>query len=161
MDVAHLEAGALAREAARAERRETALVRDLGQRVRLVHELRELRGAEELLDDRRDRLVVDELLRHQRLDVLQAHPLLDRALHADQPDPVLVLDQLADRTHAPVAEMVDVVDLTVAVLELDQVPHDLEDVLAPQRPLLERHVDCLSLWFSLRRPTARDRIAPG
>ena len=40
--VAHLEAGALARETARAERREAALVRDLGERVRLVHELREL-----------------------------------------------------------------------------------------------------------------------
>src|SRR6185312_4286286 len=43
--VAHLEAGALARETARAQRRETTLVRDLGQRVGLVHELRELRGA--------------------------------------------------------------------------------------------------------------------
>ena len=138
--VAHLEAGALAREAARAERREPALVRDLGERVRLVHELRELRGPEELLDDRRDRLVVDELLRHQRLDVLQAHALLDGALHADETDAVLVLDQLADRADAAVAEVVDVVDLAVAVLELDQVAHDLEDVLAAQRALVERHV---------------------
>ena len=99
------------------------------------------RRAEELLDDRRDRLVVDELLRHQRLDVLQAHALLDRALHADEADAVLVLDQLADRAHAAVAEVVDVVDLAVAVLELDQVADDLEDVLAAQRALLERHVD--------------------
>ena len=43
MHVAHLEAGALARQTAGAERREAALVRDLGQRVGLVHELRELR----------------------------------------------------------------------------------------------------------------------
>src|SRR5690242_21439052 len=50
-------------------------VGDLGKRVRLVHELRELARAEELLDDGRDRLVVDQLLRHQRLDVLQAHAL--------------------------------------------------------------------------------------
>ena len=98
------------------------------------------RRAEELLDDRRDRLVVDELLRHQRLDVLQAHALLDRPLHAHEADAVLVLDQLADRADAAVAEVVDVVDLAVAVLELDQVADDLENVLAAQRPLLERHV---------------------
>src|ERR1044072_5604722 len=41
--VADFEAGALARETARAERRETAFVRQLGERVRLIHELRELR----------------------------------------------------------------------------------------------------------------------
>src|SRR5439155_1507681 len=82
----------------RAEGREAPLVRDLGERVRLVHELRELRGAEELLDHGGYRLVVDELLRHQRLDVLQAHALLDRPLHADEPDAVLVLDELADGT---------------------------------------------------------------
>ena len=42
MDVAHLEAGALARQTARPKRREAALVGDLGERVGLVHELREL-----------------------------------------------------------------------------------------------------------------------
>ena len=40
VDVADLEARALARQAARPERRETPLVRDLGERVGLVHELR-------------------------------------------------------------------------------------------------------------------------
>jgi hypothetical protein len=41
--VPDLEPGALARQPARPEGREAPLVRDLGQRVRLVHELRELR----------------------------------------------------------------------------------------------------------------------
>src|SRR5262245_40745310 len=156
--VAHLEAGALARETARAEGGEAALVRDLRQRVRLVHELRQLRRPEELLDDRGDRLVVDELLRHQRLDVLQAHALLDGALHADETDAVLILHQLADRTHAAVAEVVDVVDLPVAVLELDQVLHDLEDVLAAQRALVEGRVQ-LELVVELEPPDARQVVA--
>ena len=47
--VAHLEAGALAGEAARPQSRDAALVGDLGERIVLVHELRQLRGAEELL----------------------------------------------------------------------------------------------------------------
>ncbi len=63
MDVADLEARALAVEAARPEGGEAALVRHLGQRVDLVHELRELAAGEEVADDGRQRLRVDQLLR--------------------------------------------------------------------------------------------------
>jgi hypothetical protein len=81
-------------------------------------------------------LAVDQVVRHQRLDLLERHALLDRPLHAHESDPVLVLEQLADHAHAPVAEVVDVVDPLVgigAVLELDQVLHRGEDVVGPQR----------------------------
>ena len=109
--VAHLEAGPLARQAARSEGRQAPLVRDLRQRVRLVHELRQLRRAEELLDRRDDRLGVDQVVRHRRVDVLvDGHLLLDRPLHADEADAELVLQQLAHRADAAVAEVVDVVD---------------------------------------------------
>ena len=158
--VTHFEAGALARQAAGAERREAALVRDLGERIGLIHELRQLAGAEELLDHRRHRLVVDELLRHQRFDVLQAHAFLDGALHAHQTDAILVLHQLADGAHAAVAEMIDVVDRAVAVLQLDEVAHDLEDVLAAQRPLIERGVEA-QLVVELQAPDAREIVALG
>ena len=59
--------------------------------------------------------------------------LLDRALHAEQPDAVLVLEQFADRTHTPVAEIVDIVDLALAVLQIDQRLDDREDILGAQR----------------------------
>src|SRR5436190_2882552 len=160
VDVAHLEPRTLAREPARAEGGEAALVGDLGERVRLVHELRELGGPEELLDHGRHRLVVDELLRHQRLDVLETHALLDGALHAHETDAVLVLDQLADGAHAAVAQVVDVVDLAVAVLELDEVADDLQDVLAAQRPLIEGHVD-LELVVQLEASHAREVVTLG
>src|SRR5437764_1070840 len=90
---------ALAREAAGAERRETAAVREAGERVRLVHELRQLRGAEELLQRRDHRPDVDDRLRRDRVDVLGRHPLADDALHPVEPDPEGLLDQLADGTH--------------------------------------------------------------
>ena len=105
-------------------------MRDLGERVRLVHELRELRAAEVLLDDRRDRLRVDQVVRHERVDFLRhAHALLDGALHADETDAVLVLHQLADGADATIAEVVDVVDGPAAVLQLDEVTDGLQDVL--------------------------------
>src|SRR4029078_9698589 len=52
--VAHLDRRALAGEAAGAEGAQTATVRQARQRVRLVHELAELAGAQGLLERRAD-----------------------------------------------------------------------------------------------------------
>ena len=52
VDVPDLQLGALAGETARAQRREPPLVRQLRQRVGLVHKLRQLAAAEEALDRR-------------------------------------------------------------------------------------------------------------
>src|SRR4051794_4289511 len=132
MHVAHLKPRTLARQTARAERRETPLVRDLGERVGLVHELRELRGAEELAHRSSRGLRVDQVLRHDGVDIDRRHALLDRALHAQEADPVLVLHQLADRAHPSIAEVVDVVDLTPTVAQVNQRFDDREDVFLAQ-----------------------------
>src|SRR5947209_1605915 len=100
-----------ARQAARAERGKAAPVREPGERVRLVHELRELRRAEELLQRRHDRPDVDDRLRRDRVDVLGRHPLAHDALHAVEPDAERLLDQLARRAQAPVAEVLVLVEL--------------------------------------------------
>ncbi len=110
VDVADLEACSLARQAARAERREATTVGEAGERVDLVHELRELAGAEELLDRGDHRPDVDECHRRDRLDVLGGHALADDAFHAGEADADLVLDELADRADAPVGEVVLVVE---------------------------------------------------
>ena len=130
MHVAHFEAGALAREAARSERREAALVRQLGERVRLVHELRQLRRSEERLDHRRDRARVHEVVERDLLGIgVDRHALLDQARHAGQADRELVRDQLADRADAPVAEVVDVVRVAASLVQLDEVADDRDEVL--------------------------------
>jgi hypothetical protein len=139
--VADLEARPLARQAARPERREAALVRDLRQRVGLVHELRQLRGPEELANRGHDRLRVDQVVRHGGRHLLvDRHLLLDRTLHADQPDAELVLEQLADRPHAPIAEVIDVVHVGRVPPQLQLVLDDLVEVLRVQDLLVERGV---------------------
>ena len=153
MHVAHFEAGALARQTARSKGRKAALVGDFRQRVGLVHELRELRGAEELAHRRRRRLGVDQVVRHHGVDVDRAHALADRALHAQQADAVLVLHQLADRADAAVAEMVDVVDFAAAVLEVVQDLDDGEDVVLAQHALRCRAVSKSRREFIFTRPT--------
>ena len=111
VDVADLEGGAVTGQTTRPERGQAALVGQTGQRVGLVHELRQLAGAEELLDGGDDGPDVDQGLRRDGLDVLGRHPLANDALHAGQADPDLVLDQLAHGAQATVAEVVDVVRL--------------------------------------------------
>ena len=126
--VAHLEAGALAGQAAGSQCRHAALVGDLGERVVLVHELRELRGAEELLDRGRHRLGVDQFLGHQALGLGQRQALLHGALDAHQADAEHVLRHLTHGTHAAVAEVVDVVHHAVAVADVDQHAQRVDDV---------------------------------
>ncbi len=54
-------------------------------------------------------------------------------LIAQEPDPVLVFHQLADRAHPAVAEMVDVVDVAAPVLQIEQHVENGQDVLLAQR----------------------------
>ena len=135
VDVADFEACALAGQAARAEGRQAALVRDAGGGIGLVHELRQLRGTEEFLDGGDDRADVHQGLRGDLVGFLHAHALAHDALHAGQADAELVLDQLADRADAAVAEVVDVVDLEafLAAVQRDDVTHRGDDVALGER----------------------------
>ena len=142
VDVAHRgrDVGATAgaalvtRKATRAEGREAALVREARQRVGLVHELRQLGGAVELLDGGHDRSDVDQGLRRDVVHVLGGHALADDALHAAHADAELVLHQLADRAHATVAKVVDVIELLglVAAMQGEEVAQGGDDVLVGQ-----------------------------
>ena len=125
--VTDLEAGALTGQAAWPERGQAPLVGQARQRVVLVHELRQLRGAEELLDRGHDRADVDQRLRRDGLDVLGGHALAHDPLHARQADADLVLDQLADRADAAVGEVVLVVD-AVGGLAVGHVQGEVEHV---------------------------------
>ena len=115
----------------------------LGQRIVLVHELRQLRGAEEFLDRGGHRLRVDHLLRHDRFALGDREALLHRALDAHQADAESVLRHFPDAAHAAIAQVIDVVHVAVAVADVDQGLHDLDDVFlaehARARDLLAAH----------------------
>ena len=50
----------------------------------------------------------------------------------------MIFYQLADRAHAAVAQVVDVVRGALAVVDVEDAPHDRDEVLAPQRAVLWR-----------------------
>ena len=109
--VAHLEPGAVTGQAAGAQGGQAALMGQLGQGVVLIHELGQGRGAEKLLDGGHHRADVDQRLGSHDVHILglQGHALPDDPLHAGEADAELVLQQLAHRTDAAVAQVVDVV----------------------------------------------------
>src|SRR5581483_5575474 len=132
------ESGALTRQAARPQGRQAPLVRDLRERVRLVHELRQLARPEELADRRHHRLGVDQVVRHGRRHLLvDAHLFLDGAFHAYQADAELVLQQLANGAHAAVAQVIDIVDGADGLTQLQQIADGRVKIVGLQRAVLE------------------------
>src|SRR5258705_1163244 len=112
VNVADFKSGALARQAAWSQRRETAFVRNFRKRIGLIHELRELARAKKLTHCGSHGLGVDEVAWHRGLHFLvDRHLLLDRTFHAFKADAKLVFEEFADRTYAAVAEMVDIIRL--------------------------------------------------
>ena len=172
VNVADLEAGTLTRKTARTERGQTTLVRQAGQRVGLVHELRQLAGAEELLDGGNDGPDVDQRLRRDRLDVLGGHALADDALHPGQTRADLVLDELADGAKTTVAEVVDVVgldahgvatgcdELGLARVEADEVLDRRDDVFHRHGALRQRK-RCAELLVDLVATDLGEVVALG
>ena len=133
-------------------------MRDLRERVGLVHELRELGRPEKLANRRHDRLGINEIVRHGRRHFLvDGHLFLDRAFHPDQADAELVLEELAHRPHAPVAEVIDVVDVRRILPELEQILDDLVEVLRVQDLLVERRVEP-ELRVELQTADAREVV---
>ncbi len=160
VNVAHLEAGPVARQPPGTQGREPALVGNLRQRIRLVHELAQLAGAEKLLHRRRYHLGVDEVANQDVVEVLDSKALPDGALHAHEANAKLALEQFADGAHAPVAEVVDVVHRPLAVTQLDDVAHRGDDVLERQGSLIQRKVQS-QLRVQLQAPDVGQVVSLG
>ena len=140
MHVAHVETGSLAVQAARSQGGQPPFMRELRERIGLVHDLRELAAAEEILDRRRDRLRIDERARRHVLLIANRHALLHRAAQLEEAFAELVGRQLVDGAHAAVAEVVDVVDVALAGPQLDDVADGVKVIEAPKRHLRFRDV---------------------
>src|SRR5688572_23152935 len=133
MNVTYVHAGAVTAQAARAQRGETTLVRQLGERVQLIHELRHLAAAKELADSGHDWPGrADQALRRDLLRVLNRHALANTALKALEPGAHVHLDQLANRADPSVAEMVDVVRVAQPVVEPNHLADDRDKILVAE-----------------------------
>ena len=143
MDVADFEASAVAVEASGPEGGETTLVRQLGERVDLVHQLGQLATREELADRIAEGLRVDELLRGDRVDalVVLVDAGLDRLDDVLEAGAALVGEELADVAHAAGTKVIDVIDRTVSGAQLAKELGGFDDVLRGDRAGIKRDVE--------------------
>ena len=140
MHIPHIKAGPFPGQAARPQGRQPPLVRQLCQRVGLVHKLRQLGAAKELPYRRHYRPDVDQALRCGHFLLDQRHLFLDHPLHPQQPDANLVLHQFPHRAHPPVAQMVNVVRHTLRPLLQQTLPRQQVQVILPSfSPVHQQH----------------------
>ena len=109
--VTYLKSGTLAAKTARPEGRQASLVRDLGQRIRLVHELAELVCSKEGVDYRTQGLCIDQVNGREYFVVAHVHTLTDRSGHSSKTDSELIGHLLAYGAHTAVRKVVNVVNL--------------------------------------------------
>ena len=118
--VTHFKACAFAGQAARSKRRDTSFVSDLGQGVGLVHKLRELGRPKELANGSRDGLAVNKVVRLKVVGLGLTKPLFHGPLNTHEPGTKLIFGKLTHASHAAVAQVIDVIDLTTAVAQFNK-----------------------------------------
>ena len=104
-------------------------MRKLGQRVCLIHKLRQGRGTEKFLNCRCHRPDVDQALRCYNIEILKCHSLTDDSLHTAESDTELVLQEFTDAADTAVAEMVDIVTLCQPVCKAVEVVDRTENII--------------------------------
>ena len=141
--VAHFESGAIAAQSTGSERGQAALVRELCQRIRLIHELRELRAPEEISNHGAERFWIHQLLRRHAVDVdvEQSHALFHQTLGPGETDAALIGEQLADRSDAAAAKMIDVIQRAFAAAQVDQIFDRSDKIFVSQNSLGQIDID--------------------
>ena len=127
--VTHLKSGTLTAKTARPEGRQATLVRDLGQWIRLIHELAELIGSKEGINYRTQRLCIDQVNRREDFVVAHVHALADCSGHSGKTDSKLIGHLLAHGAHTAVRKVVNVVNLRLRIAQLDEVLYDGDNII--------------------------------
>ena len=136
MYVADFEPRTFTGKTARSQSGKTTLMRELCQRVRLVHELGQLGAAEEFLDSSYDWADIDERLYTHLILVLGSHSLANHPFHTGETDTELVLQELTDAADATIAQMVDVITLAIALHHVQEIVNAGDDIADLQRAVI-------------------------
>ena len=133
--IAHFHPSPLPLQATRAQRAQAALVGQFRKGIDLIHELAQLAAPHELAHGPQHQLGVHQLGRHHLFGIAHRHSVAHALFQPRQSHPDLALQQLADRIHATVTQMIHHVRIDLTVVDPDHAPHDVQEVLTGQDPL--------------------------
>ena len=136
--ISDLESGSVSWKSTRTKGWKSSLMSQFWQRVILIHKLWQLWTSEELLNSSRYRLDIDKGLRCDRLSILCCHSLSYNSLKSWKTDSILVLKKFSNRSDTSVAQMVDVIVITNAILEVNVVIYGSKYVFL-----------CNMLWYEV------------
>ncbi len=145
MNVAYFKTGTLTGKTTRTECRHPTLVRNLCQRVGLVHELRKLVRSKKRIDHGRQGARVDQINGLEIFVVANIHSFFDGAGHPCQPHAKLRVELLTHGPHPSVAQVVNIIHYGFGVDQADQVFYDKNNILGGQHALIG--VDIQSQFF--------------
>ena len=135
---------------------------ELGERVRLIHELAQLGSAEEITHNGAQGLRIDQLLRRDVIDgrIVEGHALADKTLRAGESHAALVSKQFSNRTNTAAAEVIDIVEHPVSLAELEKITHGLNDIFLAKDAVIDLGIKA-KLLLDLVTANATEVVAFG
>ena len=119
VNVSNLKTGSVSGQTAWSQCGETTFMRQLGQRVILVHKLGQLRTSEEFFNCRCHRFNINQRLWRNALQVLSCHSLANHTFHTGKADTVLVLQKFTNGTDTAIAQMVNIVIISNTIFQVN------------------------------------------
>ena len=135
MHITGFKTGALAGQASRTHGGKTTFVCQFGERVRLVHELGQLWTAEELPDRSNHRSGINQNTGSRNFDGDGAHAFLGDSFQAQQTDTKLILNQFANGTDTPIAQMVDIIFGIFTIIDQYHMADYFDNIFFSERTL--------------------------
>ena len=105
---------------------------DLGQRVCLIHKLRQGVRPEKRVHNRRNRLGIDQVDRSKDFIIAHIHAFTHRASHSRQPYAELIIQLLTNCAHTTITQVINIINYSLGVDQLNQVFDDFNDVFFRQ-----------------------------
>src|ERR1700744_3115515 len=110
------------------------------QRICLVKELRQLACSEERVDHRTQCSCIDEVYGRKDFIVSYVHTLTDSTRHTGQTYAELSIELFAHGTDTTVAQVIDIIDLSLGIRQTNEILDDLDHVFLRECLLIQRLV---------------------
>ena len=132
MYVTNLKSGTLSRQTSRSQSRHTTFMGHFGQRIRLVHKLRQSIRPEECIDYRRNSLGINQIDRCKYLIVPNVHTFTYCTWHTSQSDTKLVIQLFTYSSYTTVTQVVDIINIGLRINQLNKIFDNLDNILFRQ-----------------------------
>ena len=137
MYVANFKARAFSVQTSRPKCRKPSLVRQHTKSVGLIDHLAQLASAEEIFDTARYALGVHKVGdTNDRIRILHAHAFLYRPAKLQKTLAYFVSRKFVDSTQTPVAQVIDIIDHSGAVTQIDYILYRTDEIFRPKRHLV-------------------------